>query len=83
MNTIARLRLHGLPRPGDARRKAREALATASRTEAAVQALCQMMAAGSSEPPEATYSDPVVARIQARRKRIADSGFRLIDGGAA
>ena len=83
MDIMTRLRYSGLPRPGDARRKAAEALAVASRAEAAAQATIQLLRAAGSESPDATYADPVVARIQARRQRIAESGFRLIKGGAA
>jgi len=80
---IPRLRLSGLPRPGDTRRKAALALATATRAEAAAQATIQLLRAAGSEPPDTTYADPVVTRIQARRRRIADSGLTLIRGGAS
>jgi hypothetical protein len=73
-----------LPRPGDdASRKAAEALAIATRSEAALVVLGQLMAAQASEMPGTTYTDPVVARIQARRRRIAESGLRLVSGDGA
>jgi hypothetical protein len=81
--TIPRLRVSGLPRPGDARRKATEALAVATRNEAALQALGRLMAARAGEQPDTSYTDPKAARIQARRKRIAESGLTLIQGSAA
>jgi hypothetical protein len=77
---LARLRLGALPRPGDARRKATEALAIATRNEAALQALGQLMADAVTEQPGTTYTDPVVARIQARRRRIEASGLQLVGG---
>jgi hypothetical protein len=68
------------PGCAEARRKATEALGIATQVEAALVALGQLMAARASEMPGTTYTDPVVARIQARRRRIAASGLRLVSG---
>jgi hypothetical protein len=68
---------------------ASRSLTIASRDEAALVALGQLIAARASEWPAeaATGTDPVAAqiearrqRIEARRQRIEASGFRLIQG---
>jgi lipoate synthase len=70
-------------RPGSTRRRAREALAAALRAEQLAHVLVQVVTADGSEQAGASYADPVVARIQARRRRIEASGLVLHRGGAA
>ena len=62
----------------EADRKAAHAEALAAETLRVVQS-----AAGVAPLRDAAYADPVVARLQARRQRIADSGLTLVRGGAA
>jgi hypothetical protein len=59
-----------------------QALARADDMTAAVAAA--LTAAGGEMPPEfnPSFADPVTLRVQARRRRIAASGLRLIVGGA-
>jgi hypothetical protein len=70
----------GCPACGDARRKATEALAIATRNEAALVALARLVADTADDGPGTTRADPAAARIQARRRRIAASGLRLVGG---
>jgi hypothetical protein len=71
----------GCPGCAEAARKATEALAIATRSAAALVALGRLMADAADDHPGTTWSDPAVARIQARRRRISASGYRLISGG--
>jgi len=62
----------------DADRKATHAEALAAETLRVVQD-----AAGVAPLRDTAYADPVLARLQARRQRIAASGLTLVRGGAA
>jgi hypothetical protein len=63
---------------------ASEALALARALETGLEVALRA-AALDDEPGAGTasYTDPVAARVQARKRRIEKSGFRLIAGGAS
>jgi hypothetical protein len=68
-------------RPGETRRRLAAAEAAAARAEAHAQALSktlQAIAAELTPVTGATFTDPAVARIQARRQRIAASSLTLV-----
>jgi hypothetical protein len=69
-----------IPRPGQTRRRL---IVAEARAQALSDAILSLGSLAAASGPSATFTDPAVARIQARRQRIAESGLRVVQGGAA